>query len=98
MNKEISINSNLQYIDIFILAAQYINSIKDSDSASDMSKLAYQCFYKNNKKAIKNPLKPSAIERAYIVNKFHKLSSSTKNTQYLNIINSPSTKPSYHVN
>jgi hypothetical protein len=72
-------NSNNSYTDIFLLAAQHINTLNGLATHKELNEYrataAHQCFYKDNKRMVVNPLKPTAIERAYVINKFLKLTS-----------------------
>lgn len=63
----------LTYTDIFLLAAEHIDNTKRKAQTTFKSGVAYECFFnENNQRVVTNPLKPSAIERAFIINKFLK--------------------------
>lgn len=66
-------NPDNLYTEIFLMAAEFVTLKKQNKEANFEQRCAYSCFYQDNKKLIFNPLKPSAIEKAYVVNKFLKL-------------------------
>lgn len=55
------------------MAAELVTLKKQNKDASFEQKCAFNCFYKESKKLVVNPLKPTPIEKAYVVNKFLKL-------------------------
>ena len=68
----ISFDTNKSYTDIFLMAAEYV-ALKSKNQKTEQSHQdAYDCFYKDGKRLLSNPLKPTPIEKAYIVNKFAK--------------------------
>jgi hypothetical protein len=69
-----SFETNTSYTEIFLLAAECVALKSKNKKIDQCHQDAFDCFYKDGKRLLSNPLKPTAMEKAYVVNKFAKKS------------------------